>query len=71
MSIQIAKDPTVNKINVYQNHGKKIGSLDVSNFGNAFSWDGEKAIEFFLDVLTDCNYHTERKTIEQALKQTA
>ena len=71
MSIQIEKDPTEGKINVYQNHGKKIGSLNPSDFGQAFSWNGERAIDFFLDVLTDCNYHAERKAIEKALKEIA
>lgn len=68
---QIAKDPTKNKINLYKNSGSKVGEFSISDFGTAFGWDGEAAIGFFLDVLTDCNYHTERKQIEQALNTPA
>lgn len=68
-SIQIDKDVNENKINVYENYGKKIAELDIQAFGTAFSWNGEKVIDFFLDVLTDCNYHTERKAIEKSLKE--
>jgi len=66
--LQIHKHPTENKIEVYKNHHRKIGELYVSSFGTAFSWNGEDVIDFFLDVLTDCNYHTERKKIEQVIK---
>jgi hypothetical protein len=67
MSIQIAKEPNENKINVFKDHGEKVGALKVGDFGTAFSWNGEEVIDFFLEVLTDCNYHSERKAIEKAL----
>ena len=67
MTIQISKHPIENKIEVYKNHHQKVGELKPSDFGTAFSWNGEDVINFFLDVLTDCNYHTERKQIEKAL----
>lgn len=67
-SIQLAKDLKSNDIKVYQSYNKQIGSFDISKLSEAFSWNGEKVIEYFLDVLTDCNYHTERKQIETTLK---
>ena len=68
MSIQISKEPNENKLCVYQNHNKKIGELEISDFGTAFNWNGEDVIDFFLDVLTDCNFHSERTAIERALE---
>lgn len=41
----------------------------VTDISKAFEWNGEEIIDFFLDVLTDCNYHTERKKIEKALNE--
>jgi hypothetical protein len=65
---QIVHDPERNRLNVYQSHqGKKIGEINVSDVSKAFGWNGEAVIDFFLDVLTDCNYHTERREIEEAL----
>ena len=69
MTIQIAVDPQEQKINVYQNHKEKVASLGIDKFSQAFDWNGEAVISFFLDVLTDCNYHSERKAIEKALKE--
>ena len=69
MSIQIAKDPTENKLNVFQGYGKKIGQVKISDVSEAFNWNGEEVTRFFLDVLTDCNYHSERKLIEQTLNK--
>lgn len=67
MNLKLEKDTESNRINVFSNHGKKIGSFGVSEISQAFSWSGDEVIDLFLDVLTDCNYHSERKLIEQAL----
>ena len=67
-TLQISKLAGQDKIGVYESFSKKIGELDTQDFGSAFSWNGEDAIKFFLEVLTDCNYHQERKAIEVALK---
>ena len=66
-TIQLSKDTEANKIGVYQSHNKKIGELFPKDISQAFDWNGEEVINFFLDVLTDCNYHTERETIEEEL----
>ena len=70
MTIQISKEPSSNTINVFKDSNKKVGELSPSDFGTAFGWDGYAAIDFFLDVLTDCNYHLERKEIERAINKT-
>jgi hypothetical protein len=67
-TIQISKLAGQNGIGVYESFSKKIRELYAQDFGAAFSWSGEDVIDFFLDVLTDCNYHQERKVIEVALK---
>ena len=67
-TLQLAKDLKSNNIKVYQSYNKQIGSFDINKFSEAFSWDGDKVIQYFLDVLTDCNYHTERKAIQLTLK---
>jgi len=41
----------------------------VSSISEEHGWDGGKVIELFLDVLTDCNFHSERKAIENALEE--
>lgn len=67
-TIQISKHTTKNTICVYRNHSNIIAELNPSDFAAAFNWYGDEVITFFLDVLTDCNYHTERKIIESTLK---
>lgn len=70
MILKIAKEPNENTINVFNpSTQKKIGKLTVSEFGEGFSWNGEEVISFFMDVLTDCNYHTERRLIEMVIKK--
>ena len=66
-TIQISKDPRSNNINIYQSYNNKIGSFDIPAFSEAFDWNGDEVINYFLDVLTDCNYHSERKVIEDAI----
>ena len=67
-TLQLAKDIENNNINFYQSYNKKIGSFNISMFSEAFGWNGDEVIKYFLDVLTDCNYHSERKSIEETLK---
>ena len=31
-------------------------------------WDGDTVIEILLEALTECNWHTEREIIEDALE---
>jgi len=69
MTIQISKEPNEKKVNIFKDHNQKIGSFRPSNMAEAFDWNGDEVIGFLLDTLTECNYHTERKRIEQTLNQ--
>ena len=44
--------------------------INVTDISSQFEWNGDEVIQFMLDVLTDCNYHSEVKQIRNILNET-